>query len=300
MYNKLFTKILDSSIWLEPYATRVVWITLIASMDEDSYCHYSCIENLARRAGVTEEEADTAIQIFINPDRRSGDPEFEGRRIECVPGGYLILNGQKYRDIYNRSRDRELTRLRVQKHRSKKSTVTESNAHVTVGNACNNGNACNEPYSEAYSEAEASVLITPSVPSHIKGTLGARFAPPTLQQVSLQCSKIGLPESEAEAFLAYYTSNGWKVGRNPMKSWTAALTHWRSNFQKRLVTSQSNGHSTSEKILAAQELERLRQRKRSIKSSYDPHQSWDEQDRAEFQKLKSREATLLQTIGATV
>ena len=34
MYNKLFTKILDSSIWLAPDPVRLVWITLLAAMDE--------------------------------------------------------------------------------------------------------------------------------------------------------------------------------------------------------------------------------------------------------------------------
>ena len=37
MYNKLFTKILDSTIWLESDATRLVWITFIAIMDEDGF-----------------------------------------------------------------------------------------------------------------------------------------------------------------------------------------------------------------------------------------------------------------------
>lgn len=120
MYNKLFTKILDSSIWLEPSPTRVVWITLIASMDEDSFCHFSATENLARRAGVTNEECEKAILCFLEPDQNSGDPENDGRRIEKVPGGFLILNGPKYRDIYNRVRDREVTRIRVQRHRDKK------------------------------------------------------------------------------------------------------------------------------------------------------------------------------------
>ena len=27
MYSKLFNKILDCSIWLEPQSTRIVWIT---------------------------------------------------------------------------------------------------------------------------------------------------------------------------------------------------------------------------------------------------------------------------------
>jgi hypothetical protein len=29
-----------------------------------------------------------------------------------------------------------------------------------------------------------------------------------------------------EAFHDYYTSNGWKVGRNPMKDWKAAYKNW--------------------------------------------------------------------------
>ena len=30
MYNKLFTKILDSTVWLEPDTVRIVWITFLA------------------------------------------------------------------------------------------------------------------------------------------------------------------------------------------------------------------------------------------------------------------------------
>jgi len=31
---------------------------------------------------------------------------------------------------------------------------------------------------------------------------------------------------DAEAFISFYESNGWKVGKNPMKSWRAALVTW--------------------------------------------------------------------------
>jgi predicted DNA-binding protein len=33
---------------------------------------------------------------------------------------------------------------------------------------------------------------------------------------------------EAEKFIAFYESNGWKVGRNPMKNWIAAASGWIS------------------------------------------------------------------------
>jgi len=60
-----------------------------------------------------------------------------------------------------------------------------------------------------------------------------RFAPPSLDETKLEGAKIGLPDSECEKFMAYYESNGWKVGRNPMKSWRAAMIHWKSNWIER-------------------------------------------------------------------
>jgi predicted transcriptional regulator len=38
---------------------------------------------------------------------------------------------------------------------------------------------------------------------------------------------------EAERFWDYYQSNGWKVGRNPMKDWEATARRWSRNNQPR-------------------------------------------------------------------
>lgn len=134
MYNKIFTKILDSSIWLEPASTRLVWLTLIAAMDEDGFCQFASVGNLAHRARVLEDEAQTAVASLEGPDPNSSDPENEGRRIERVPGGWMVLNAPKYRDMVTRTVARERTRLRVAKHRQKALPVTDvtpCNAVVT-------------------------------------------------------------------------------------------------------------------------------------------------------------------------
>jgi hypothetical protein len=133
MYNKIFTKILDSSIWLEPDATRIVWITMIAAMDETGFCQFAAIPNVARRANVTRKAATEAIRVLESPDKDSSDPEFEGRRIERVPGGWMVLNAEKYRAIVTRAVSQEKTRLRVQRHRQNKRVSGESNANVTLG-----------------------------------------------------------------------------------------------------------------------------------------------------------------------
>jgi DNA-binding Lrp family transcriptional regulator len=37
---------------------------------------------------------------------------------------------------------------------------------------------------------------------------------------------------EANKFFNYYESNGWKVGKNPMKNWKAAANNWINNSSK--------------------------------------------------------------------
>ncbi|MBQ6670217.1 MAG: hypothetical protein IJM80_01140, partial [Firmicutes bacterium] len=34
---------------------------------------------------------------------------------------------------------------------------------------------------------------------------------------------------DPERFIDYYDANGWKVGRNPMKDWKAAVRTWVRN-----------------------------------------------------------------------
>lgn len=147
VYNKIFTKILDSSIWLEPQSTRIVWLTLIASMDEDGFCSYACADNLSRRANAPLSETEAAIKCLESPDPNSSDPDNDGRRIERVPGGWMVLNSGKYRELVTRSISKEKTRARVQKHRENKGKIP----HVTLCNAVKRS----VTQSEAVSETEA-------------------------------------------------------------------------------------------------------------------------------------------------
>ena len=52
-----------------------------------------------------------------------------------------------------------------------------------------------------------------------------RFAPPTLDEVQAYCEERG-NNVDPERFIDYYTSNGWRVGKNPMRDWKAAVRSW--------------------------------------------------------------------------
>jgi len=156
MYNKLFTKILDSSIWLAPDPHRLVWITLIAAMDEEGNAMFASAGNLAARARVTREQAEAAVVAFEAPDPDSGDPDNEGRRIERFPGGWHVLNAAKYRALVTKAIIQEQTRARVAKFRAKAAGVALGDAPVT--HEQRNGNAPVTPsvsiaVAEATSEA---------------------------------------------------------------------------------------------------------------------------------------------------
>lgn len=58
----------------------------------------------------------------------------------------------------------------------------------------------------------------------------SRFVKPTKNELLDEAKRIGLPENEAERFEAFYESNGWKVGRNKMKSWKHAMAGWKSRW----------------------------------------------------------------------
>ena len=77
MYNKLFTRILDSSIWLEDSDTRIVWIMLLAVMDQDGFCRFASPANIARRARVSPAAAVAALQEV----RGTGPAQSRGREL---------------------------------------------------------------------------------------------------------------------------------------------------------------------------------------------------------------------------
>jgi hypothetical protein len=127
VYNKLFTKILDSSIWLESTTTRIVWLTMIAMMDETGFVQLAAVGNVAARARVSLSAAEAAMKTLESPDPSSSDQDHEGRRLERMPGGWMVLNAPKYRAMVTRVTIQAQTRERVRRFREKR----KSNAALT-------------------------------------------------------------------------------------------------------------------------------------------------------------------------
>lgn len=74
---------------------------------------------------------------------------------------------------------------------------------------------------KAKEKAKAKANISPP----ISPSRGTRFTPPTLDEVRAYCRE-RQNGVDPEKWYDHYTSNGWKVGKNSMKDWRAAVRTW--------------------------------------------------------------------------
>lgn len=73
-----------------------------------------------------------------------------------------------------------------------------------------------------------------------------RFTKPTIEEVVDYCNERN-NDVDAEKFYDYYSSNGWKVGKNSMKDWKASVRTWEKN------TTQTQKVSQPKQVLTAWE-----------------------------------------------
>ena len=96
-----------------------------------------------------------------------------------------------------------------------------------------------------------------------KGTRGkrTRFVPPMPEEVQAFMLGIGGTHVQAARFHAYYASNGWKVGKGPMKDWQAAARGW-------ILRDKEGGFSSGNKSSPPQQNKMLRYTPEERKKAY--------------------------------
>ena len=122
------------------------------------------------------------------------------------------VNGKPYLQL-NTWEDHQSIRAKKSKYPS----PSESNCIHLQANDFN----CNQ--------LQANVPVIQSNPiqseSNTKGVKPKRFTPPSLEDVKAYCDerKNGV---DPQAFIDFYTSKGWKIGKETMHDWKAAVRTW--------------------------------------------------------------------------
>lgn len=96
----------------------------------------------------------------------------------------------------------------------------------TDANRCATDNFKNNNILSTHCEPQCNEIVT------IEKRKTANFTKPTIEQITAFCKEKKLIMNP-EAFYDHYESNGWKVGKNPMKSWKSSVRQWeRSKYNE--------------------------------------------------------------------
>lgn len=195
-------------------------------MAREYFCAYHSY--IKQCKGLSDSELGRLFRALLEYSASGKVPELNGR--ESVAFDFMSANidrdAESYKDTCNRNRE----------NISKRYERIRSNTSVY------------ETYQEKEEEKEKEELLKKDISNEIskKSTRQKKFVPPTVEEVAAYCLE-RKNKVDAAYFVDHYTSNGWKVGKQNMKDWKAAVRTWEKNGynqpSKKQDAVEPNGYS---------------------------------------------------------
>ena len=207
--RRMFSKtIIDSDVFLDmPLSTQALYFHLAMRADDEGFVNNP--KKVQRMIGASEDD----LKILIMK-----------RYILTFESGIIVI---KHWKIHNY----------IQNDRFKPTTYVEEKATLTLDEK--------KSYTECIhnvSKMEAQVSIELGKVSIDKNNITcepvarkSKFEKPTLEEVSAYCKERN-NGIDAEAFIAFYESKGWLIGKAPMKSWKSAIITWEKSRKQSQTT----------------------------------------------------------------
>ena len=191
--------------WYQDVAVKVLWLHILLCINRENYEYMgrkfpagsftTSTAKLANETGLSEKQVRLALSKL----------EKTGEIITNRANKYTLINAVKWAD-YQVWDDTEGTQKCVQKAGTGASTGTQERA------------------------SRGKPLIVKQEDKKIRREEDIyRTTKPTLDEVAAYCAERH-NNVNPNKWYDYYSANGWKVGKNPMKDWKACVRTWeRSN-----------------------------------------------------------------------
>lgn len=129
---------------------------------------------------------------------------------------------------------------------SNSKSVSTSNSKSTCktdiqeNNSVSDTNSNTSKYTDSNSVDAEIVTVNPDAVQVLPPEEKKKFSKPTREEVQAYCEQQGYTNVDADVFIDYYTSNGWRVGKNPMKDWKACVRRWEQSEYGKKTSKGSN------------------------------------------------------------
>lgn len=180
---------------------------LLRSIMSDGKLYFDGLEDdFASELALDLDEKEENVQITIQYLLKSGLLEM------CSDEEYYLP------DTKNSTGCETAAASRMRRCRAKKDKLERNNVTPMLQNG----------YGEIEKEIEKELEIELDTKANKSPTKAKRFVKPTLSEIKQYCIERG-NKVDAQHFFDHYESNGWKVGKNSMKNWQAAVRTWERN-----------------------------------------------------------------------
>lgn len=187
----------------------VIWFKLLCLAGKQNNCGVFLIND---KIPYTEKMLATIFRRKESTVRLALETFETFGMIELMDGVITIPNWEKHQNIDGMEKVREQTRARVAKHREKQRLLLECN--VTSNATVTHSNATDKDKEEDKEEDNKK-----------EKDKKKKFVPPTVNEVEQYIVEKGY-HIDPIAFVNFYQSKGWKIGKNPMVNWKAAVVTW--------------------------------------------------------------------------
>ena len=225
-------------IWQESWAKNsctvhlFFWLATNANMDDNEYEGLkiqrgqllTSIRGLSKVTGISEQSVRTALkQLCLTHHITQSVTQWvtQGLTHPLTHSGTLvtICNYDRYSGCFKESN-------------TLSNTPSNTGSNTPLNTAANNDIRNIEENKENKEVVIESVVAqpqqTPTTPKERKKRSSSAFVKPTLEECMAYAQEKGY-NWDVERFFNFYESNGWRVGRNPMKNWKAAMSNWNKH-----------------------------------------------------------------------
>lgn len=225
---------MNRDIWQESWAKNsctvhlFFWLATNANI-EDNDCDglkiqrgqlLTSIRGLSKATGISEQSVRTALkQLCLTHHLTQGVTQWvtQGLTHPLTHSGTLITicNYDRYSGYFKVPN-------------TPSNTGSNTHPNTAANNDIRNIEENKENKEVVVESVVAQPQQTPTTPKERKKRSSSAFVKPTFEECMAYAQEKGY-NWDVERFFNFYESNGWRVGRNPMKNWKAAMSNWNKH-----------------------------------------------------------------------
>lgn len=165
---------------------------------------------LNERVAYTEEMLATVFRRPLQTVRLALETFEQFGMVEIINGAITIPNWGKHQNLEGIEKVREQTRERVSRYRERQKLLTDSNVTEALRVTGCNGTDIDIDKNRIDLDKKK-----------------RRFTPPSFEEVAAYCQERNNTVNP-QSFIDFYSAKGWKIGKDKMTDWKAAVRTWES------------------------------------------------------------------------